>query len=60
LETFLLGLGTLDKFKIIKNEVSLSKKTIEKSITGTIGHKKNIYRDKRLKKIYTGTWTRKG
>jgi hypothetical protein len=60
LKTFSPGLGTLEKLKIYqklqRNQVFLRIKSLEKSITGTSGHKTISYRDKRQKKYHcTGT-----
>ncbi len=56
LKTFSPGLGTLEKLKIHqklqRNQVFLRSKSLEKSISGTIGHKTISYRDKRQKRSF--------
>jgi hypothetical protein len=56
LKAFSPGLGTLKKLKIYqrleRNQVFLRIKSLEKSITGAIGHKTIIYWDKRQKKLF--------
>ena len=55
LETISPGLRTLKKVKVFqkmyKNCLFLNGKTWKKSVTGTIDHKTNVFRGKRLQKI---------